>query len=90
MAKGAAQTKSEADALGFEDILKRLEDVVTQLETGELPLEKSLAVFEEGVRLSRLGSDRLDQAERRVEELLAQGDKMTTRSLDVDGAQESS
>ena len=62
---------SEAGAeLSFEDILGRLETVVDRLERGDLPLEDSLAVFEEGIRLSRLGSQRLDRAERRVEELL--------------------
>ena len=65
------EERSEAgDELSFEDILGRLETVVDRLERGDLPLEDSLAVFEEGIRLSRLGSQRLDRAERRVEELL--------------------
>lgn len=59
--------------LSFEQILGRLQDVVEQLESGDLPLEKSLAVFEEGIRLSRLGATRLDAAEARVEELLESG-----------------
>lgn len=62
-----AANRSEAS---FEEILTRLSTVVEQLEDGELPLERSLALFEEGVRLSRQGSARLDQAERRVEKLL--------------------
>lgn len=63
----------------FEQILARLEAVVARLEGGELPLEDSLAIFEEGIRLSRLGAQRLDDAERRVEELL--GDDGRTRPL---------
>jgi len=60
--------------LPFEDILERLQRVVARLEGGDLPLEESIAVFEEGVRLSRLGARRLDEAERRVERLLS-GDR---------------
>lgn len=58
----------------FEEILARLTRVVETLEQGDLPLEKSLEVFEEGVRLSRLGARRLDEAERRVEILLSEDD----------------
>jgi exodeoxyribonuclease VII small subunit len=54
----------------FEEILARLNTVVEKLEAGDMTLEDSLALFEEGVRLSRLGSVRLDEAERRVERLL--------------------
>jgi exodeoxyribonuclease VII small subunit len=55
----------------FEAILARLHEVVSELERGDLPLERSLALFEEGVRLAREGSIRLDRAEARVAELLA-------------------
>lgn len=55
----------------FEQVLERLTELVAQLEQGDLPLEQSLTLFEEGIRLSRLGARRLDEAERRVEMLLA-------------------
>ena len=45
--------------------------VVERLESGELGLEESLALFEEGVRLARSAQERLDGAEKRVEELVA-------------------
>jgi exodeoxyribonuclease VII small subunit len=54
----------------FEDALKRLEEIVDTLESGELPLEKSLKIFEEGVRLSRLCNKMLDKAEKKVEILM--------------------
>lgn len=60
-----------ANEPSFEAILARLHEVVGELEKGDLPLERSLALFEEGVRLARLGGARLDRAEARVEELLA-------------------
>lgn len=54
----------------FEQVMDRLAKVVHELENGELPLERALVLFEEGVRLSREGAARLDRAEARVEELL--------------------
>ena len=54
----------------FEASLARLEEIVKELETGDLPLERSLKLFEEGIKLSRLCNKRLEEAERRVEILL--------------------
>jgi len=76
---GSASPASPADAgsVGgpepaptFENATRRLGAIVEQLEGGELPLERSLELFEEGVRLARAAQERLDKAERRVEELL--------------------
>jgi exodeoxyribonuclease VII small subunit len=54
----------------FEASLESLEQIVHQLENGDLPLEKSLELFEDGIRLSRQCQERLNQAERRIEILL--------------------
>ena len=51
----------------FEDALQRLEQIVDQLETGDLPLENSLKVFEEGVALARRCAKYLEEAEKRIE-----------------------
>jgi exodeoxyribonuclease VII small subunit len=60
-----------ADAApSFEASLTRLAEIVERLEGGELPLEESLSLFEEGVKLARAAQARLDGAEKRVEELL--------------------
>ena len=59
-----------SETVPFEGILARLQKVVDDLERGDLPLEQSLAIFEEGVQLSRLGQRRLEEAEQRVERLL--------------------
>jgi exodeoxyribonuclease VII small subunit len=56
--------------LKFEDCLARLEQIVGALETGNLPLEESLKVFEEGIALARHCSRYLDAAERRIETLV--------------------
>ena len=54
----------------FEASLEDLERIVQQLETGDLPLDRSLELFEQGVRLSRDCQKRLDEAERKIEILL--------------------
>ena len=59
-----------ASAPTFEEALARLETIVRELEEADLPLERSLTVFEEGVRLSRLLHERLNEAERKVEILM--------------------
>lgn len=54
----------------FEAALARLEKIVEELEKGELPLEESLRYFEEGIKLSRVCTKRLEDAERKVQILL--------------------
>ena len=54
----------------FETSLEELERIVRELEQGELTLEKSLELFEQGVKLSRECQERLNQAERRIEILM--------------------
>lgn len=54
----------------FETSLSRLEEIVKELEQGDLPLEKSLKLFEEGIKLSRICNKRLEEAERKVEVLI--------------------
>lgn len=58
----------------FEESLNDLERIVKQLEDGDLPLEESLKLFEEGVKLSRECRERLTNAERRIEVLMRESD----------------
>lgn len=76
MAKDAPKKSQEQP--GYEEIIGRLEEVVRRLEGGNLPLEESLKAFEEGIGLVRAGEARLDEADKRVEQLLAGpgGDKV--------------
>lgn len=71
----------------FEESLRKLEQVVDQLESGDLSLEKSLDLFEQGVRLSRECQKRLDDAERRVE-ILLKGSGGTVEASDFDESEE--
>ena len=58
----------------FEQAMKDLEEIVRELEAGELPLEESLKKFEEGMKLSKLCSSKLEEAEQRVSILLKERD----------------
>lgn len=58
----------------FEDSLKQLETIVSQLEKGDLPLEDSIKLFEEGIRLSSACKEELDTAEGKLQVLLKQRD----------------
>jgi len=60
--------------LSFEAGLERLEIIVRELEQGDLPLEKALSLFEEGVHVSSGCRKKLEEAESRVEVLLKKGD----------------
>ena len=60
----------QEQAKTFEASLEALERIVQELERGDLPLEKSLELFEQGIGLSRQCQERLSQAERRIEVLL--------------------
>lgn len=73
----------EAKGPTFEAALVKLEQIVQRLEKGELPLEESLVLYEEGVKLSRLCHAKLEEAEGKIELLLkdSRGDLV----LDKDG-----
>ena len=81
-----ARASKKLESLSFEQILERLEGVVEKLEKGDAPLAEALATFEEGVGLSRLGSQHLDEAERRIEILLQDAEGVRTRSMDKESA----
>jgi exodeoxyribonuclease VII small subunit len=75
-----------ATAMTFEQAIARLGEIVESLEEGEQPLEESIALFEEGMKLSKSSQVILDRAERRIEELLgvdAQG-KPVVREVEPD------
>lgn len=53
----------------FEKALQRLEQIVAELEKGELDIDKSLQIFEEGIKMSRICSKKLQEAEQKIEKL---------------------
>lgn len=70
----------------FEKVMERLEEIVQTLEKGDLPLEDSLKVFEEGIRLSGLCMAKLDEAEKRVEILVRDKDKVVLKPFSTESA----
>ncbi len=66
----------------FEECLERLEKIVQELEKGEVPLEKSLTLFEEGMQLSATCRKQLEEAEGKVEILLKQNGKLQTEPFE--------
>jgi exodeoxyribonuclease VII small subunit len=61
-----------------------LEDIVKKMEAGDMTLEESLKAFEEGIKLARLCSRKLDEAERRVEILLKQEEELVIKPFRVE------
>lgn len=73
MATNKPDSNDKLDGTPYERIVEELDQVVQQLEAGDLPLEESLRAFERGVKLAAAAEARLEQAEQRVEVL--QGDR---------------
>ncbi len=70
----------------FEDALKKLEEIVRELEGGDLPLDDALSKYEEGVKLSVTCTKKLEGARKKVEILIKEGeDKLETRPFDDSG-----
>lgn len=81
-------TKSGSEAASppaIDEVLRQLEEVVQELESGEVPLETALGRFEVGVRLARQGGKLLDSIEERVEVLLVDRDESVPFASDTEG-----
>ncbi len=77
--------------LKFEDALARLETIVAELEKGDLPLDDSLKIFEEGIKLSKTCLKMLDDAERKVQIMVQEKDgRKRLRALTIDDEQDDS
>ncbi len=71
---GAANERAIPVAESYDAIVARLERVVGELESGQLTLEQSIEKFAEGIRLAKDASRKLEEAERRVEQLVRSAD----------------
>ena len=65
---------STKQALGFEAALRRLEEIVRRLEEGDVELEESIKIYEEGMELKALCEEKLTQARMRVEKITLSAD----------------
>ena len=75
--------KTKERTQGFETSLAALEQIVAQLEAGDLPLERALELFEEGVGLARRCKSQLEEAEQKVELLLRERGEIKAVPLDL-------
>ncbi len=71
--------------MSFEAALRRLEEIVSKLEKGELPLEQALQLFEEGMKLSKFLKEKLDEIELRIEKLVEEEGKLRTEPFKYEG-----
>lgn len=85
-AAGVAPAPADkAPEIGFEQILGKLREAVTRLESGDLSLEQSLVVYEEGVQLARRGQHLLASAEKRIEILVSASGGVEVAPFDDQG-----
>jgi len=83
---GTEKRRTERDIMKeikFEEALKRLEEIVAKLETGDMSLEESLAKYEEGIKLSKICSRQLEAAKSKVELLMKSGSKFEIKPFEA-------
>src|SRR4051794_38441615 len=71
--------EKEADKLSFEEAMDQLEQLVVKLENGDVPLEKAIELFQEGMNLSHLCSQKLEQVERKIEILVEENGALSRK-----------
>jgi len=72
------KAKKENAEIKFEDYIEKLEKIVQQLEEGELTLDESVKLYQEGMNISKICLKMLNEAKQRVEELVIQGEEQYT------------
>lgn len=75
--------KAEEKEITFEEQIKLLEQIVSELEKGDLNLEESVSKFEEGMKISKTCNDMLEKAEKKITILLNQNGEMVEEKFDV-------
>ena len=77
-------TKKQDKETSFEETIKQLEAIVTQLENGDLPLDEALNEFEKGIKLARSGQKQLNEAEQRIQILLSENSDAQLSEFSID------
>lgn len=81
---GSSMEQSNIDQMSFEDALRALEEVVTQLERGDVPLDDSITLYERGEKLRAACQKRLDAAQARIEKIVSGADGKPTGTAPFD------
>ena len=82
----AAPAADDIGKLSFEQALTQLEEIVQQLERGDVPLDQSITLYERGEKLRATCQQRLDAAQARIEKIVAGADGKPTGTVPLDGA----
>ena len=84
MLYGMSDTDPAITALSFEDALKALEEIVRKLESGEVPLDATISLYEDGEKLRKQCQTRLDAAQARIERIVTgpAGDAVAVQPFD--------
>lgn len=77
-------TKNEISELSFEQAMAKMDEVVAELELGDLPLEKSIELFQLGMLISQVCSEKLEQAESKIHTLIATNEGFELKELKTD------
>ena len=75
---------AKEETLSFEEAMTKLEQIVSALEEGEVPLEKAIELFQEGMHLSKLCSSKLEQVERKIEMLIEEDGDLVKKPFAVE------
>ena len=70
----------------FEDAMKRIEEIVNQLEKGDLPLEQALERFEEAIKLAKICQAKLEDAQQRISKLVCEGEDFRLEPFETEGS----
>lgn len=77
------------EGIGFEEAMEKLETIVAKLESGDVPLEQAIELFQEGMTLSRICSQKLETVERRIEMLLEEDGQTVKKPFASPGEEDS-
>jgi exodeoxyribonuclease VII small subunit len=84
MSKAEERISSEETAISFEEAIEKLELIVAKLESGDVPLEQAIGLYQEGMKLSYLCSAKLEQVERKIEMLVEDENGLTKKPFAAD------
>ena len=79
-----SDTETDSADLSFEDALKKLEDIVRKLESGDVPLDQSIDLYSQGEKLRTLCQKRLEAAQAKIEKITLDRDGKPTGTTDFD------
>jgi exodeoxyribonuclease VII small subunit len=75
--------KSTKSEISFEEALQELETITEKLSEGDFPLEEAISIYERGIELKKICTERLKKAEERIKILVEKGGKLKEKDFDI-------